>query len=116
MEWSVDPELGDCVICTDAMDSKVLCCSRSPTWFVLLDVSLHVWCISFCNQSLAVFARSSSFMVSSLFHGCMIDFDLLPSNQGLNSLVSQLDSNPIRWQFSVVVAFTLLPSSDMIPL
>ena len=61
VEWSVDPELGDCVICTDrmtAMDSiEVLCCSRSPTWFVLLDLSLHVGCITFCNQSLAVFCQ-----------------------------------------------------------
>ena len=61
VEWSVDPELGDCVICKDrmtAMDSiEVLCCSRSPTWFVLLDLSLHVGCITFCNQSLAVFCQ-----------------------------------------------------------
>ena len=65
---------------------------------------------------LQFFARSSSFMVSSLFHGCMIDLELLPSNHGPNSLVSQRDSNPIRWQFSVVVALALLPSSDMVSL
>ena len=41
----------------------------------------------FCNQSLAEFARSSSFMASSLFHGCMVDLDRTPSNHGLNSMV-----------------------------
>ena len=67
--------------------------------------------LPFCNQSLADFARSSSFMASSLFHGCMIDFDLPPSNQGLNSLVlpSGFPRPPDRWQFSVVVALALLP-------
>ena len=35
----------------------------------------------FCNQSLAEFARSSSFLASSLFHGCMVDLDRPPSNQ-----------------------------------
>ena len=58
----------------------------------------------FCNQSLAVFARSSSFMASSLFHGCMIDFDLPPSNQ------AGFHAHRIPWQFSVVVALALLTS------
>ena len=48
----------------------------------------------FCNQSLANFARSSSFLASSLFHGCMVDLDRAPSNQAIDSLVSPDDFPP----------------------
>ena len=89
---AAQPELADCVVCTEAMTMEnsieVLCCRQ----FV------HVVCLArsfssrgvdwpFCNQSLAEFARSSSFMASSLFHGCMVDLDRTPSNLGLNSMV-----------------------------
>ena len=92
VEWSADPELGDCVICTDGMtavDSIEVPCCRQFAHVVCLARSFSSRGVDcpFCNQSLAVFARSSSFMASALFHGCMIDFDLPPSNQGLNSLV-----------------------------
>ena len=88
VEWSADPQLGDCVICADrmtAVDSIEVPCCRQFAHVVCLAryfSSRGVDC-PFCDQSLADFARSSSL----LFHGCMIDLDLPPSNQGLNSLV-----------------------------
>ena len=66
---------------------RVPCCRQS----------LHVTCLArsfttrgqscpFCHQSLSDFARSASFLASSLFHGCMIDVDAPPTNRGINSL------------------------------
>ena len=49
----------------------------------------------FCNQSLADFARSSLFLASSLFHGCMVDLDRAPSNQAIDSLVVPDDFPPL---------------------
>ena len=88
VEWSADLELGDCVICTDRM-TAVDSIRRHFAHMVRLARSFSSRGVDcpFCNQSLAVFARSSSFMASSLFHGSMIDFDLPPSNEGLNSFV-----------------------------
>ena len=90
VEWSGEPELGDCVHRSHdgcgqhrgTLLQAVRPCGLSRSIFLFTRGGLP-----FCNQSLADFARSSSFMASSLFHGCMIDFDLPPSNQGLNSLV-----------------------------
>ena len=67
-------ELGDCEVCTDVMNMEnsieVPCCGQ----FV------HVTCLArsfspsgvdrtFCNQSLAEFARSVAFLTASHFHG-----------------------------------------------
>ena len=90
--WPCNPQLPDCTVCTEAMavenSIQVPCCGQ----FV------HTVCLArsfssrgvdcpFCNQSLADFARSSSFLASSLFHGCMVDLDRAPSNQAIDSLI-----------------------------
>ena len=59
---------------------------------------LHVTCFacsfssrgvdcSFCNQSLAEFAKSASVLASYVFHGCVVDVDVPPSSRGNNSLL-----------------------------
>ena len=83
VEWSAEPELGDCVISTDrmtAVDSIEVPCCRQFAHVVCLARSFSSRGVDcpFCNQSFADFVRSSSFMASSFFHGCMIDFDLPP--------------------------------------
>ena len=115
MGWrSCTPQLSDCTVCMEAMtvenSIQVPCCGQ----FV------HTVCLArsfssrgvdcpFCNQSLADFARSSSFLASSLFHGCMVDLDRAPSNQAIDSLVFPDDFPPsppvyplccTRWRFS----------------
>ena len=90
-----DPGCGVCTVCVEEMtvDSsiEVPCCHQR----------LHVTCLArsfssrgvdcpFCNQSIAEFARSSSFLASSLFHGCLVDLDDLPSNRRTISLVLPL--------------------------
>ena len=99
VEWSCNPQLPDCTVCTEAMavenSIQVPCCGQ----FV------HTVCLArsfssrgvdcpFCNQSLADFARSSSFLASSLFHGCMVDLDRAPSNQAIDSLIVPDDFPP----------------------
>ena len=92
VEWSCILQLSDCSVCMEAMtvenNIQVPCCGQ----FV------HTVCLArsfssrgvdcpFCNQSLADFARSSSFLASSLFHGHMVDLDRAPSNHAIDSLV-----------------------------
>ena len=92
MEIPADRGCGVRAVCVEVMtvDSsiEVPCCHQR----------LHVTCLArsfssrrvncpLCNQSIAEFARSSSFLASSLFHGCFVDFDVPPSNRGTNFLV-----------------------------
>ena len=82
----------DCTLCCEPMvpdDSIVVpCCEHR----------LHVSCLSrslsscglrcpYCNQDLSEFAVSSSFQAASVFHECMVDVSVPPSNRGLNSMM-----------------------------
>ena len=95
VDFPADPGCGVCTVCVEEMtvnsSIEVPCCHQR----------LHVTCLArsfssrgvdcpFCNQSIAEFARSSSFLASSLFHGCLVDLDVPPSNRGTNSLVLPL--------------------------
>ena len=66
------------------LPSTVTCHLPRPLTF-LLAVQ-----IPFCNQSLAEFAKSGSFLASSVFHGCVVDVDVSPTNRGINALVLNL--------------------------
>ena len=77
MEWSAQRELADCVVCTAMTienSIEIPCCRQFVNVICLAQFFFFTWvdCL-FCNHSLADFARSSSFMASSLFHGCMVD-------------------------------------------
>ena len=95
VDFPADPGCGVCTVCVEEMtvnsSIEVPCCHQR----------LHVTCLArsfssrgvdcpFCNQSIAEFARSSYFLASSLFHGCLVDLDVPPSNRGTNSLVLPL--------------------------
>ena len=82
----------DCTLCCEPMvpdDSIVVpCCQHRP----------HVSCLSrsltscglrcpYCNQDLSEFAASSSFQAASVFHECMVDVSVPPSNRGINSMM-----------------------------
>ena len=58
----------------------VTCLTRSFSWG-----GLHLLQSVDCRV-----ARSSSFLASSLFHGCLVDFDVPPGNRETNSLVLPL--------------------------
>ena len=92
VEFPSQVDCGACTVCTEEMtiDSSISlpCCHRR----------LHVTCLArslssrpvdcpFCNQSLAKFARSASFLASSVFHGCVVDVDVPPTNRGINSSI-----------------------------
>ena len=99
VEWSPSPQLPDCTVCTEAMavenSTQVPCCGQFVhTVCLARSFSSHGVDCPFCNQSLADFARSSSFLASSLFHGRMVDFDRAPSNQAIDSLVVLDDFPP----------------------
>ena len=92
MEFLADRGRAVCTVCVEDMtvgsSIEVPCCFQRlhVTCFVRSFSSRGVDC-PFCNQSIAEFARSSSFLASSLFHGCLVDFDEFPSNRRNNSLV-----------------------------
>ena len=86
VKFPADRGCGVCIVCVEdiTVDSSIevpYCHQR-----------LRVTCLarSFSsrgvNQSLAEFARSFFFLASSLFHGCLVDFDVHPSNRGTNSV------------------------------
>ena len=93
VEFPSQVDCGACTVCTEEMtiDSSISlpCCHQR----------LHVTCLArllssrgverpFCNQSLQEIARSASFLASSVFHGCVVDVDVPPTNRGINSLGS----------------------------
>ena len=111
-------DLGECMLCREELDVessiRAPCCSHS----------LHGTCLArsfktrgqscpFCNQSLSDLARPASFQASSLFHGCMIDFDASPTNRGINSLSLRPDFLVLRiTQRSCVASVSVLPHSS----
>ena len=117
--WSgfCSPQLPDCTVCTEAMavenSNQVPCCGQF-VHTVCLDrffSSRGVDC-PFCNQSLADFARSSSFLASSLFHGCVVDLDRAPSHQAIDSLVTIFLLH-LQSILSVAPVSVALPSSNL---
>ena len=99
VEWPCNPQLPDCAVCMEAMtvenSIQVPCCGQFVhTTCLARSFSSRGLDCPFCNQSLADFASSSSFLASSLFHGCMVDLDRAPSNQAIDSLVVPDDFPP----------------------
>ena len=96
----VQDDLGECMLCRDELD--VESSIRVPCCFTTRGESSP-----FCNQSLSDFARSASLQACSLFYGCMIDVDALPTNRGINSLTL-----PSGFPRSCVATVSILPHSS----
>ena len=90
-----DPGRGVCTVCVEEMtvnsSIEVPCCHQR----------LHVTCLArsfssrgvdcpFCKPVDCRVRQVFSFLASSLFHGCLVELDVPPSNRGTNSLVLPL--------------------------
>ena len=78
VEFPADPGCGVCTVCVEGttVDSsvEVPCCHQRLNVICLARSFSSQGGCPFCNQSIAEFARSTSFWASSLFHGNFVDF------------------------------------------